>query len=84
MTLIGSEKVRRNDSEIIGFKIQLSREERGLSQAELGKQIYRKRSQISKWETGKQEIPSTALFAIAEVLQVDIRFYSPDTSREPI
>lgn len=69
------------NQKIIGIKVARSRVDRGLSQAQLGAKIQRTRSQISKWETGKQEIPSSALYAIAQVLNVDIRFFSPYTAR---
>ena len=47
------------------------REERGISQEELAREIHTCRENVSKWETGKISPQLRWVYAIAEVLQVN-------------
>lgn len=54
-----------------GDNLKRIREEKGISQEELAKDIHICRESISKWETGKISPQLKWLYVIAEVLEVN-------------
>ncbi len=59
----------------IGKKIQMAREEAGLSQEQLAAQIGCSQSALSNYEKGKRRIYLAQLEKIAEVLNKTIQFF---------
>lgn len=74
------EKVEFMENENIGQYIRARRLEMKLSQAALGHKIGKSSQVISNWERGfTKGVSVEALAKIAEVLQVDIRYFIPNT-----
>jgi transcriptional regulator with XRE-family HTH domain len=57
---------------LIGRNVRMLREDRGISQTELGRKIGVTFQQVQKYENGKNRIGSGRLFKIASVLGVPI------------
>lgn len=55
----------------VGGRIRKAREERKMTQKQLGEAIGRTESSIAKYEQGKVEMPSSVLRRIAEAVHVD-------------
>lgn len=81
--------MKENDMKMIGARIKLRREEVGLTQDELARNLgYKSRSSINKIELGKQNIKQSALVKIALALNVTPGYILGDkpkdnTSQEP-
>ena len=56
----------------IGEKIRLYRNEKGLSQRELAKQIGRSKGLVGFWETNKREPPNSDMVKLSQILGVDV------------
>lgn len=61
----------------MGELIKKAREEAGISQEELAKQIYRKRLAVSEMENGKVEINAWVLPHLANALNKPIAYFFP-------
>lgn len=62
----------------MGEKIRSAREEAGLSQAELAKNIFRRRATVSDLENGKSEVGTITLSRISSVLEKPISYFFPE------
>lgn len=62
------------NNEQIGLRIKASREQKGLTQKELGQAIGRTESAIRKYEKGLIEVPISILVKISLVLLTDLAF----------
>lgn len=62
----------------IRTKVKEAREERGISQEELGKAIHKSRVAISDMERGRTEINAVDLMGMAYALNKPITFFYPD------
>ncbi len=62
---------------VIGKQIQQARNDANLSQAELAKRIYCRRSTISDIETGKADVDAVTLALIAFILDKPIIYFFP-------
>ena len=62
----------------IGKLIRQAREENGLSQAELSKQIYRRQASVSDMENGKMQPDAETLLYLAGVLKKPVSYFFPD------
>jgi len=61
----------------MGHLIRKARKDEGLSQAELGVKLFRRRATISDIETGKVEINSSTLALLAASLRKPITYFFP-------
>ena len=59
----------------VGAKIRIKRKAEKMSQQELAQQVGVKFQQIQKYETGKNRVSASRLFAIARALDVPINFF---------
>jgi transcriptional regulator with XRE-family HTH domain len=59
----------------MGELIRVAREEKGISQSELAKRVYRRQGTISDWENGKTEVGTGALILLAAVLDKPITYF---------
>jgi len=64
------------NSTIIGNKIAAARKNKNLSQAELAKQIAISPQAVGKWERGESMPDITVLNRLAEILGVDLNYFS--------
>lgn len=64
------------NSNIIGNKIATARKSKNLSQAELAKQIAISPQAVGKWERGESMPDITTLNRLAEILGVDLNYFS--------
>jgi uncharacterized protein YjbI with pentapeptide repeats len=64
------------NSKIIGNKIAIARKNKGLSQTELAKQIAISPQAVGKWERGESMPDITTLIRLAEILGVDLNYFS--------
>lgn len=64
------------NSNIIGNKIAAARKNKSLSQAELAKQISISPQAVGKWERGESMPDITTLNRLAEILGVDLNYFS--------
>ncbi|MBA4375691.1 MAG: hypothetical protein C0401_05905 [Anaerolinea sp.] len=62
----------------IGEAVRKAREEKGLSQSELGKTIYLRRATLSDIENGKSEPDASTLMLLAHTLQKPVAYFLPD------
>jgi transcriptional regulator with XRE-family HTH domain len=67
----------------IGIKIRARRQELGLSQTALGKEVGVSFQQIQKYENGSNRIGASRLALLAKVLQVPIDYFFPRDDGEP-
>ena len=65
----------------LGKLARTAREEAGLSQAELAKLVYRRRSTISDLENGKTKVGITTLSLISVALDKPITYFLPSNIR---
>ena len=65
---------------IVGKNIQRCRILRGWSQTQLANEAEMDRADISRYENGSREMKITALYRVADALQVDMDqlFFTPD------
>jgi transcriptional regulator with XRE-family HTH domain len=66
----------------IGRRIREERERQNINQARLAMFINVSKQQLSKYETGKNEIQAIRLWKLAKYLQVDIRMFFGEKNRE--
>jgi transcriptional regulator with XRE-family HTH domain len=66
----------------IGDRIRRAREERGLSQEDLGVLILRDQRSVSEYESGKRRIYAHDLPRIAKALEVPIMYFYKDVASE--
>jgi transcriptional regulator with XRE-family HTH domain len=64
------------NSNILGNKIATARKSKNLSQAELAKQIAISPQAVGKWERGESMPDITTLNRLAEILSVDLNYFS--------
>ncbi len=64
---------------LIGNRVKITRVSKGLSQLELANLLNCDRTTISRYETGKQEIPASILFEIGRILGCSIELFNPYT-----
>ncbi|WGE30497.1 helix-turn-helix domain-containing protein [Edwardsiella tarda] len=55
----------------IGHRIQLARENLGLTEAELARQLNTYSDHVSDWEAGISELPASQVIPLANVLKCD-------------
>jgi len=67
------------DAAIIGNRIRLAREQKGISQEELAALISKRQYAVSEYEAGKRRIFANDLPAIADALEVPVAFFFEDT-----
>lgn len=65
----------RLDAKLLGERIRLARERRGMSQNELASQVEKDQKAISAYERGKRKLAVTDLVEIARVLGEPILFF---------
>ena len=63
---------RMSDSQAIGERIRLARQERGLTQEQLAEAVGVTRSAVAQWETGRAGQVTGNLSRIAAVLEVGV------------
>ncbi|HOJ13740.1 MAG TPA: helix-turn-helix transcriptional regulator [Deltaproteobacteria bacterium] len=66
----------------IGRKIQLAREEKGLTQAELAQELGMTQAGLSNYELGKRRLYLNQIERIARVLGKDIAFFIGGANHE--
>lgn len=64
------------DSKVIGEKIAKARKEKNMSQAQLAQQIFISPQAVGKWERGESMPDITTFDRLAEVLGVDLNYFS--------
>lgn len=64
------------DTKIIGAKIAKARKERNLSQAQLAQHIFISPQAVGKWERGESMPDITTFSRLAEILEVDLNYFS--------
>jgi uncharacterized protein YjbI with pentapeptide repeats len=64
------------DTRIIGAKIAQARKERNLSQAQLAQHIFISPQAVGKWERGESMPDITTFSRLAEILGVDLNYFS--------
>jgi transcriptional regulator with XRE-family HTH domain len=62
----------------IGELVRKAREERGLSQDQLSKAIYKRRASISEIENGKMMMDMETLFMLCIALKKPMRYFVPE------
>ena len=65
---------RMSDSQAIGERIRLARQERGLTQEQLAEAVGVTRSAVAQWETGRAGQVTGNLSRIAAVLAVGVEY----------
>ncbi len=70
------------NSKSIGNKIAAARKRINLSQAELAKQVLISPQAVGKWERGESMPDITTLIRIAEILGVDLNYFSHNLTSE--
>ncbi len=69
----------------VAQRIRETREELGLSQAQLAERLGRTQTSVSLWESGKRTAGLDDLIHLADALGVDVnRFLPPDRARRPV
>lgn len=68
------------DSKIIGEKIAKARKEKNMSQAQLAQQIFISPQAVGKWERGESMPDITTFDRLAEILGVDLNYFSENAS----
>lgn len=67
------------DSKVIGEKIAKARKEKNMSQAQLAQQIFISPQAVGKWERGESMPDITTFDRLAEILGVDLNYFSENT-----
>lgn len=67
------------DSKIIGGKIAQSRKKANMSQAQLAQQLFISPQAVGKWERGESMPDITTFNRLAEILGVDLNYFSENT-----
>lgn len=68
------------DTKIIGDKIARARKEKNMSQAQLAQHIFISPQAVGKWERGESMPDITTFSRLAEILDVDLNYFSEKTS----
>jgi transcriptional regulator with XRE-family HTH domain len=76
-TLGGDTFLNSNLFEIIGLKIKNFRENKKMSQTELGDNVGLTRSSVANIESGRQKVQIDTLYNIAQTLEVEIQDLLP-------
>ncbi len=71
----------KSPEQILGERIRVAREARGLSQAQLGELTHSNQRVISKIESGKTDLKMSTLRRIAKALEVAVDWL---TKEEPV
>uniref|UniRef100_UPI003B585EC0 helix-turn-helix transcriptional regulator n=3 Tax=Bacillaceae TaxID=186817 RepID=UPI003B585EC0 len=71
--------MKKEISKFVGNKIRYYRKKNGLTQKELGEKVGVKHNTISSYENGTNEPEQNILYTIANVLNVSINDFFPDT-----
>jgi uncharacterized protein YjbI with pentapeptide repeats len=74
------------NSKMIGIKIAEARKKAGISQAQLSQQLFISPQAVGKWERGESMPDITTFNRMAEILGVDLNFFSEDfqfSNKEP-
>ncbi|HWV33515.1 MAG TPA: pentapeptide repeat-containing protein [Dyadobacter sp.] len=64
------------DSKVIGEKIAKARKDKSMSQAQLAQQIFISPQAVGKWERGESMPDITTFDRLAEILGVDLNYFS--------
>jgi transcriptional regulator with XRE-family HTH domain len=75
MQTVDSEKGHMMDNQSISKKIREARMARGMTQADLAKQLYKTVSNISAMERGQVKISAENLYEIAQIVDKPIDFF---------
>lgn len=67
------------DTKIIGDKIARARKEKNMSQAQLAQHIFISPQAVGKWERGESMPDITTFSRLAEILDVDLNYFSEKT-----
>lgn len=73
------------NTKMIGNKIAEARKKKNISQAQLAQQLFISAQAVGKWERGESMPDITTFNSLAEVLDVDLNYFSesfPSTNRE--
>ncbi|QJB38638.1 pentapeptide repeat-containing protein [Chitinophaga oryzae] len=70
------------DTKIIGSKITRARKAKGLSQAGLAQQLFISPQAVGKWERGESMPDITTFYRLAEMLEVDLNYFSENGTAE--
>ncbi|HVI45359.1 MAG TPA: pentapeptide repeat-containing protein [Chitinophaga sp.] len=70
------------DTRIIGGKIAKARKAMGMSQARLAQQLYISPQAVGKWERGESMPDITTFNRLAEILDVDLNYFSESAPAE--
>lgn len=76
-TLGGDKFLSPNLYEIIGRKVKNFREDKKISQTELGDKVKLTRSSVANIESGRQKVQIDTLYNIAQTLEVEIQDLLP-------
>ncbi len=71
------EKLPNKFTRALGKRIKDAREERGMSQTELGDLVYRRQAAISQMENGRMEPPASTLMLLAAALEKPLLHFFP-------
>ena len=75
--------MNRLDPKILGQRIRVARERKGLGQRGLAELIGRDQSAVYRYEIGERKVPATDIPLLADALDVTISyFYTDDTSSD--
>lgn len=66
---------------IIAERIRISREEKGLSQTELGELFDKKKTTISTWERGSSMPDITTLYKLANFFNKSLAYFYGDSEQ---
>lgn len=70
------------DTKIIGGKIASARKATGMSQAQLAQQLFISPQAVGKWERGESMPDITTFHRLAEMLGVDLNYFSENAASE--
>ncbi len=68
---------------LIGAKMRLLRESRGLTQGDVAASIGRHQSRVAKWELGQGNPYPADILRLADLFEVSLRFLCDDSDTEP-
>lgn len=77
-----SRQAPRHIPTIIGTNLKTVRLQRGLMQRDIARALDIDSFQVSRWERGKHRPSDETLFALADVLEVDVATFFAETSGE--
>lgn len=68
------------DPALLGARIRMAREQRGISQDELARLLSRDQRSISEYENGKRRLAALDIPRLAEILDVSVLFFFEDAA----